>query len=212
MEISKLISLRKKLLDVQQNLKAPKNQYNKFGQYKYRSCEDILEAVKPLLVKQGLLLIINDSVEIIRDRFYVRATVDLHLEDEKISVTAFAREPENKKGMDESQITGSSSSYARKYALNGLFMIDDSRDADTMDNTSEPAIDLNKYLKKINSFKTTEELKEYWLKIPLQIRQKLEKIKENKKNELLKSKEVEEKLDEQMGHPLEEIGKFIKIK
>jgi hypothetical protein len=190
MEISKLISLRKKLLDVQQNLKAPKNQYNKFGQYKYRSCEDILEAVKPLLSKQGLLLTINDSVEIIGDRFYVRATVDLHLENEKISVTAFAREPENKKGMDESQITGSSSSYARKYALNGLFMIDDSRDADTMDNTSEPAIDLNKYLKKINSFKTIEELKEYWLKIPLQIRLKLEKIKENKKNELLKSKEL----------------------
>ena len=121
-----------KLTEIQQKLKAPKNQYNDFGKYKYRSCEDILEAVKPLL--NGCILTISDEVVEVGGRVYVKATATF-LGEDKITVTAYAREPESRKGMDESQITGTASSYARKYALNGLFLIDDTKDADTMDNT-----------------------------------------------------------------------------
>lgn len=118
---------------VQYELKAPKGQMNKFGGYRYRSCEDILEAVKPVLKTHGLFLILSDEPVMIGDRFYIKATATLMDVDgeEKISVTAYAREALDKKGMDESQITGASSSYARKYALNGLFCIDDTKDADT---------------------------------------------------------------------------------
>lgn len=123
------------LTRIQQNLKAPKNQFNDFGKYKYRSCEDILEAVKPLL--NGCLLTISDEVVEIGGRVYVKATATFVTDNNTISVSAFARESETKKGMDDSQITGSASSYARKYALNGLFLIDDTKDADTMDNTKE---------------------------------------------------------------------------
>ncbi len=124
----------KKLNEIQQNLKAPKNQTNNFGKYKYRSCEDILEAVKPLL--KNATLVVSDEVVQIGDRYYVKATATLKDGEDKVSNTAYAREAENKKGMDESQITGACSSYARKYALNGLFLIDDdTKDADTMDNT-----------------------------------------------------------------------------
>lgn len=118
-----------KLSTIQQALKAPKGQVNKFGNYRYRSCEDILEAVKPLL--DGGSLIISDSIEVHADRVYVKATVTLRHNGQVIAeASALAREPENKKGMDESQITGAASSYARKYALNGLFAIDDTKDAD----------------------------------------------------------------------------------
>lgn len=119
-----------KLQRVQTMLKAPKNQENKFGGYKYRSCEDILEAVKPLLASEGLALTIFDTIEQIGDRYYVKATVKLFDKTNNVEVTAFAREEETRKGMDGSQITGSASSYARKYALNGLFLIDDTKDAD----------------------------------------------------------------------------------
>lgn len=119
----------------QNELKAPKNQYNSFGEYKYRSAEDILEAVKPLEAKHNILIIVSDSVEICGNRIYVKATakaIDATGETiEPIVGTAFAREPEDKKKMDASQITGTASSYARKYALNGLFCIDDTKDADT---------------------------------------------------------------------------------
>ena len=118
----------KKLTEIQQGLKAPKNQYNDFGKYNYRSCEDILEAVKPLL--NGCLLTITDAVIEVGGRIYVAATVTIETESRNISVTAYARESETKKGMDAAQITGSASSYARKYALNGLFLIDDTKDAD----------------------------------------------------------------------------------
>lgn len=128
-------SLRK----IQIELKAPKNQYNSFGRYKYRSCEDILEAVKPLLDKYSATLTLSDTVEEIGNRLYVKATATLQEDgDNPITVTAYAREPEAKKGMDDSQITGTASSYARKYALNGLFLIDDTKDADTMDNREKP--------------------------------------------------------------------------
>lgn len=120
------------LRNVQSKLKAPKGQFNSFGKYRYRSCEDILEAVKPLLAEEGLILILTDEVVWIGDRFYVRATATVKNEDgESESNAAYAREESEKKGMDGSQITGTSSSYARKYALNGLFLIDDTKDADT---------------------------------------------------------------------------------
>lgn len=121
----------KKLMDVQKKLKAPKGQFNKFGGYHYRSCEDILEAAKPLCVEAGLLLTVSDEVVMIGERYYVKATAKVADDTNEFSVTAYAREEETKKGMDGSQITGTASSYARKYALNGLFCIDDTKDADT---------------------------------------------------------------------------------
>ncbi len=125
--------LIKGLSSIQQKLKAPKNQHNSFGNYNYRSCEDILEAVKPLL--NGFVLTLNDEICLIGERYYVRATITLSDGENTISATAYAREGENRKGMDDSQLTGACSSYARKYALNGLFCIDDEKDADTKDNT-----------------------------------------------------------------------------
>lgn len=121
-----------KLFKVQQSLVAPKDQYNNFGKYKYRSCEGILEALKPLMAENKLTVILSDSVKEIGSRVYVEATataVDIET-GESTSVTAYAREEESKKGMDGSQVTGASSSYARKYALNGLFAIDDNKDSD----------------------------------------------------------------------------------
>lgn len=119
------------LLKIQQELNAPKGQYNSFGKYKYRSCEDILAAVKPLLKETECTLTLTDDVLAIGPRIYVKATATLTTADDKtFSTTAYAREDEVKKGMDGSQITGTASSYARKYALNGLFAIDDTKDAD----------------------------------------------------------------------------------
>lgn len=127
------------LQKIQSELKAPKNQYNKFGGYKYRNQEDILEAAKPLLKKYGCTLTVSDDLLMLGDRFYVKATATFANKDGKsVQTTAFAREELTKKGMDASQITGSASSYARKYALNGLFCIDDTKDPDTMDNTQQP--------------------------------------------------------------------------
>ncbi len=121
----------KTLIKIQQELKAPKGNYNSFGKYKYRSCEDILEAVKPLCIKHDAVLTISDDLCLIGDRYYIKATARLKTADSEFEVTAYAREPETKKGMDDSQVTGTASSYARKYALNGLFCIDDTKDADT---------------------------------------------------------------------------------
>ena len=124
----------KELSRIQKTLKAPKGKYNSFGKYKYRSCEDILEAVKPLL--NDCSLTINDTIEVFGDRFYIKATATLFDgEGNSISSTAYAREPLEKKGMDSAQVTGATSSYARKYALNGLFAIDDNEDIDSMDNS-----------------------------------------------------------------------------
>jgi len=125
-------NIRQKLQGIQSSLKAPKGQTNKFGGYKYRSCEDILTAVKPLLAEWGCSLVIQDDIVEVGGRVYVKATASLADNDSEmaISSSAFAREAETKKGMDDAQITGSASSYARKYALNGLFAIDDTRDPD----------------------------------------------------------------------------------
>tara|TARA_Y100000356_G_scaffold125299_1_gene122093 strand:- start:393 stop:863 length:471 start_codon:yes stop_codon:yes gene_type:complete len=125
-------NIRQKLQGIQSSLKAPKGQTNKFGGYKYRSCEDILTALKPLLAEWGCSLTITDSIIEVSGRIYVKALATLldNDSDNGIPVAAFAREAEIKKGMDEAQVTGSASSYARKYALNGLFAIDDTKDAD----------------------------------------------------------------------------------
>lgn len=127
--------MNEKLIKIQSELKAPKNQRNNFGNYNYRSCEDILEAVKPLLKDHGMTLVISDMVVNIGNHNYVQATATLNDGTTVTSASAFAREAEVKKGMDEAQITGAASSYARKYALNGLFAIDDTKDADSQDNT-----------------------------------------------------------------------------
>lgn len=137
----------KRFVAFQNELKAPKNQYNSFGKYYYRSAEDILEAVKPLEQKHDILIFVSDDIEIYGDRVYVKATataIDAKGENQPIKATAYAREPADKKGMDSSQITGTASSYARKYALNGLLCIDDTKDADTdqykqqQDNAPQP--------------------------------------------------------------------------
>lgn len=120
-----------KLLHVQRELKAPKGQYNSFGKYKYRSAEDILNAVKPLNAEQGLLLTITDKPLLVGEWHYIEATATLTDGEQERVITAYARESLTKKGMDDSQITGTASSYARKYALNGLYLIDDTKDADT---------------------------------------------------------------------------------
>lgn len=130
--------LTQRVGDIQHKLKAPKGQYNSFGKYNYRSCEDILEGVKPLLKEHDLALLIDDEIVQIGERYYVKATAKITDGREIVSATAYSREPDTKKGMDESQITGATSSYARKYALNALLCIDDTKDADTMDNSKKP--------------------------------------------------------------------------
>lgn len=127
------MKIREKLMAIQTELKAPKGQYNSYGKYKYRSCEDILEAAKPLLAKYMCTLTISDEIAQIGDRYYIKAVATLMDAEspESIGNVAYARESLDKKGMDDSQITGTASSYARKYCLNGLFLIDDTKDADT---------------------------------------------------------------------------------
>lgn len=120
----------KKVATIQSSLKAPKSQFNKFGNYSYRNCEDILEAVKPLLKETGLVLTINDEMVELGGKIYVKSTSTITDGENKLSNSAFAREAEEAKGMSSSQITGSTSSYAKKYSLNGLFLIDDTKDAD----------------------------------------------------------------------------------
>lgn len=143
-----------KIVAIQSELKAPKGQYNSFGKYNYRSCEDILEGVKPLLAKHGLVLTIQDSIDLIGDRFYVKATATITDGKEQLSTSAYARESLDKKGMDASQVTGATSSYARKYALNGLLAIDDTKDADTMDNSKKPVQQTQETVYNWNSLKT----------------------------------------------------------
>ena len=156
------MKIYEQLANVQHELKCNKSLYNSFGKYSYRSTELIMEAVKPLLFSNDLCLIITDSVELIGDRFYIKATATIYnKEGEQISTTAYAREEEGKKGMDASQVTGSTSSYARKYALNGLLAIDDTKDADatnthgvTSDSKGTPAN--NKTNNITSTYKLTE--------------------------------------------------------
>ena len=160
----------KELLQIQSELKAPKGQFNAYGKYKYRSCEDILEAVKPILKKCNCTLLLSDSLVYVGDRYYIKATATLiNAEGKSISTEAYAREEETKKGMDASQITGASSSYARKYALNGLLCIDDNKDSDTTntgDNapaapakaSKEDNAEVEKAIAEINAAKSKDEL------------------------------------------------------
>lgn len=171
----------KELNTIQNLLKAPKNQYNKFGNYRYRNCEDILEAVKPLLFSQSCTLTISDEIVMIGTRYYVRATATIkNANGETETTTAYAREDESKKGMDASQITGSTSSYARKYALNGLFCIDDTKDSDSLNNECQSNNQLEKDNRKLlpkEKFNDEDLMK--W------IYQKLEKAKSENKRLLL---------------------------
>ncbi|AUR86483.1 ERF superfamily protein [Vibrio phage 1.085.O._10N.222.51.E3] len=125
------MSFYKSLIQVQSTLNAPKNQRNNFGKYNYRSCEDIMQAVKPLLASHNLVQFVSDEIELVGERYYVKATVTVTDGTNTHSVSAYAREPIEQKGMSDSQLTGTASSYARKYALNGMYNIDDSKDADT---------------------------------------------------------------------------------
>lgn len=148
--------LYKKVQEIQTHLKAPKNLYNSFGKYKYRNAEGICEAVKPLLAEHGLILTLSDEIVAVGERYYVKATATICSDaNEKLSVSAFARESFDKKGMDDSQITGTASSYARKYALNGLFLLDDTKDADTDEYSNE-----NNRKMEIVSKEQLEELKQ----------------------------------------------------
>ena len=135
---AKPMTFIEKVVSVQRDLKAPKGQYNKFGKYRYRSAEDILNSVKPLLASVGLVLTLEDEVFLIGARYYIKATAVLTDGTQKLVKSAYAREDEVHKGSDGAQITGAASSYARKYALNGLFCIDDAKDADaTNDGTAQ---------------------------------------------------------------------------
>lgn len=174
------------LQTIQQKLIAPKGQFNSFGKYKYRNCEDILEAVKPHLAETKTALTLSDRILEAGGRIYVEAMATLFAEDGSIiaQVTAYAREEESKKGMDSSQLTGATSSYARKYALNGLFCIDDVKDADSRDNStekplknanpaqaSEPSVDLLKQaIDRIDNAKNLEELKFVFLSLPPELK------------------------------------------
>ena len=133
------MEFNEKLREVQTQIKAPKNLYNTFGKYKYRNAEGILEAVKPFLGKYNLCLTLGDEIVQVGERYYIKATATLYdgAGSRSVSVSAYAREAALKKGMDDSQITGTASSYARKYALNGLFLLDDTKDADTDENRIE---------------------------------------------------------------------------
>lgn len=168
----------KELATIQAELKAPKDLYNKFGKYNYRSAESILEALKPLLSAQKCHLTITDDIVLVGERYYIKATATVSNGTESVSAVAFAREEDTKKGMDASQLTGSTSSYARKYALNGLFAIDDNKDSDDtnkhgMDSDQKPTVDKDKVAPKkltipvsvkkaVESATTRDELVKIW--------------------------------------------------
>lgn len=151
--------MNEKLVRIQQKLKAPKSEHNSFAGFDYRSAEKILEAVKPLVHAEGLTILISDEVLNIGDSNYVKATVHLSDGDKSVTVSALAREEVSKKGMDTAQITGSTSSYARKYALNGMFAIDDTKDADSQDNTKHVTDTTPRYNN--NEAPKSEKAKEY---------------------------------------------------
>ena len=143
------MNINEKLMNIQSELKVPKNLYNSFGKYAYRNTETILEGLKPLLVKHKVIINISDEVVLIGERYYIKATATIIDIDkgEKLSATAYAREDENKKGMDLSQLSGSTSSYARKYALNGLLAIDDTKDSDSEELNTQAITNTNNYNK-----------------------------------------------------------------
>jgi hypothetical protein len=158
------MSISKKLLALQTELKAPKDAYNSFGKYSYRSNESILIALKPLLQNHGVMMIVSDSIKEVGGRVYVEVTTTLTCTEtnESVSCTASAREPESRKGMDESQITGAASSYARKYCLSAMFAIDDNKDADSMKPATLTQDDLDKLVEGIGKAVAMDELKKLY--------------------------------------------------
>jgi hypothetical protein len=181
-------NLIEKLVSIQSELKAPKGQTNKFGGYKYRSCEDILEALKPHLKEQGLFLSITDELVAQGNRYYIKASAIITDGVDRWSVDGWAREEEVKKGMDSSQITGASSSYARKYALNGLFGIDDTKDSDATndgDIPQMPIVNLQTAIYDIGLANSLDGLKTIWAKYPqFQKQQEFIDAKDKKKGQL----------------------------
>lgn len=180
-----------KLNLIQSELKAPKNQRNTFGNYNYRSAEDILEAVKPLLKKHECTMTISDTIVEVGGRVYVKATATFLDGDNTTEVCAFAREEETKKGMDAAQITGSASSYARKYALNGLFLIDDTKDPDATNDHGNPReekkakkVDSDTILLAVNMAKTKDELVKIWQGLDPDTRVELQEVFSQRKAEL----------------------------
>ena len=172
-------SIHEALMEVQSKLKAPKAEYNNFGKYHYRTTESILEAVKPLLYDNGLHLTLNDKPILIGDRFYVEATASISNGNNALSVSGFARESDTKKGMDDSQITGAASSYARKRALSGLFLLDDARDSDVTNASTGAAEDLAKdIISRVNDAKDFEDLNN------IMLTDELEKLSNDKKKAL----------------------------
>lgn len=192
------MGINEKLLEIQTELKAPKSQYNSFGKYNYRNCEDILEALKPLLAKVKATVVISDEIINIAQRFYVKATakiIDVE-SGEMVETTAYAREEESKKGMDGSQVTGASSSYARKYALNGLFSIDDNRDSDyAPDSNSKPAsAPKNKPLSKETQEEINRRIMEYAKVSKMPVSEITAELSKVVKKELKEINEVEAKM------------------
>lgn len=188
------MSVYEKLLDVQNELKAPKSQYNEFGNYNYRNCEDILEAAKPICKKHKAVVFLSDKLVMNGERHYIEATatfVDVET-NETIIVTAYAREEKSKKGMDGSQVTGASSSYARKYALNGLFDVDDTKDSDTTNQGNNQANNGNQK-------KTTNKAKQ-GQDVFLEINKA---ISAYSKQSGMKTKEVVEYIEKQIGEKLD---------
>lgn len=147
------MTFNEKVISIQNKLKAPKSQYSEYGNYNYRNCEDILKAVKPLNQEMKLLLTLTDEPVVIGNRFYIKATAVLTDGKEKLEITAYAREADSRTKMDDSQVTGSASSYARKYALNGLYLIDDAKDADALPQENKEIVDLHEeFLKTFDKY------------------------------------------------------------
>ena len=173
--MSEITTVQQALVHIQATLKAPKSQYNKFGKFAYRSCEDILTAVKPLLQEVGGTIVISDKPILIGDRYYIEATVILTTEHGSVTASGYAREPLEKKGMDSSQITGTASSYARKYALNGLLAIDDSRDSDVPTDKEAPAMATDEQVLALEALITDNDLDmtrlKKWMKTSVKVDQ-----------------------------------------
>ena len=180
------MKLNEKLINIQSKLKAPKGQYNSFGKYSYRSCEDIFEALKPLLAEEKVSLLMSDDLLLIGERYYVKATATLTDGEETISNVAYAREEETKKGMDGSQITGASSSYARKYALNGLFLIDDVKDSDST-NTGDKKEEKKDETKGSSRIVLLNKINELELELDIPHEKTLEIYKANSTNQMTDS-------------------------
>lgn len=189
-----MTTVYKNLLLIQQELKVPKTAYNSFGKYHYRSCEDILEAVKPIAHKHGCVVTVTDDIDKIGERYYVRAIAILTDAEtgEQVQNVAYARESEEKKGMDDSQVTGTASSYARKYALNGLFAIDDTKDADTdeykkQSNDNKQASEADKPQGQVNGGNDSFKLSDGQMKRLFAIASKSDKTKDQPVDALLHS-------------------------